>query len=128
MHLVDVEDPELALDRRVLDLREDALVDVLDLVVRGAVDLDDVERRAGGDGLAGGALAAGMHRGAVLAVEGLGEDAGEGGLAGAARAGEEVGLRDAALLDRGAQRADDVVLPDDLLEGLRAPFAGDDFV
>ena len=126
--LVDVEDAELALDRRVLDLGEDALVDVLDLVVRGAVDLDHVERRAAGDGPAGGALPAGVRGGAVLAVEGLGEDAGEGGLAGAAGAGEEVGLRDAALLDRGAQRADDVVLPDDLLEGLRAPFAGDDFV
>src|SRR6185295_19769489 len=39
------------------------------------------------------------------------------GLAGPARANEEIGVVDLALLDRVAQRADDVLLADDLVEG-----------
>ena len=44
----------------------------------------------------------------------------DGGLAGAARAGEQVGVGDRALGDGVAQRALYVLLPDDIVEGLRS--------
>src|SRR5947209_2695829 len=64
-----------------------------------------------------------MRRRAVLAVDGLREDARERGLAGAARACEEVCLADFVLLDRIREGPHDRFLPDDLLEGLRAVLA-----
>ena len=45
------------------------------------------------------------------------------GLARAARAHEQVGVGDAVARDRVLQRAHHVVLPDDFVERLRAPFA-----
>ena len=56
---------------------------------------------------------------ALAAVESLGEDARAGGLADAARAGEQVGVRDAAGLDRARQHLRDVVLADQVREDLR---------
>src|SRR5690606_32913940 len=54
----------------------------------------------------------------VLAVQGLGQDARRGGLAGAARAGEQVGMGDAAFGDLPGERGGDVTLADDFVEGL----------
>ena len=67
--------------------------------MRPVVDRDAV--RAGAVGLAVDG---------VLAVEHLGEDARGRGLARAARTAEEVGVADAVLGHRGAQRPHDVVL------------------
>src|SRR5256885_1155682 len=53
---------------------------------------------------------------ALLAVQAGGEDLGHRGLAGAARADEQVGVVDLALLDRVGERADDVLLTDDVGE------------
>ena len=52
----------------------------------------------------------GVGVGPLLAVERLGQDARRGGLADAAHAGEEEGVRDAAGADGVAQRARDVFL------------------
>ena len=57
---------------------------------------------------------------ALLAVQAGGEDLRHRRLARAARADEQVGVVDLVLLDRVAQRAHDVLLPDDLVEGPRA--------
>ena len=65
---------------------------------------------------------------AVGAIEALGEDAGDGGFARAARADEQVGMGDAVLGDGVAQRLRDVLLADDILEPLRAVFARYDLV
>ncbi len=65
----------------------------------------------------------GRDRRALLAVQPLGEDAGEGGLPGAARAGEQVGLSNLVVADRVAKGADDGFLAHDLVEVLRAVFA-----
>ena len=65
-----------------------------------------------------------VHR----AVQRLGEDARRRGLAGAARADEEIGLREPVLLDGVLERPHDVLLPDDIVEGLRAVFAGENRV
>ena len=75
----------------------------------------------GGDRHAGLAFAARGHgRAAAFAVQRAGEDLRHRGLAGPARADEQVGVVDLVLLDRVAQRADDVRLPDDLVEGAGA--------
>ena len=65
---------------------------------------------------------------AAGAVERLGEDAGGGGLAGAARPDEEIGVGEAVLRDGIAQRPHDVVLSEDVVERLRAVLAGEDLV
>ena len=67
------------------------------------------------------ALAARLAVGAEIeAVERTREEARGRGLAGAARAGEEVRVTDAIFGDRVAQRGGDVVLADELREALRA--------
>ena len=87
----------------------------------GSVNLDQVQ----GPTLSGGdAQRAGVAWVAICdvgAVDGTEQDAGGAGLAGAARAGEEIGVRWAAELDRVAQGAGDVLLADDLFEPLGAP-------
>ena len=93
-------------------------------VVAGAVDLEHVERPAFRDLLAPGIVVGEVNARSGRGVQTLGEDAGEGGLARAARAGEQIGVGDAARLDRVGQRACDVVLTHDVLETLRAIFAG----
>jgi hypothetical protein len=60
-------------------------------------------------------------------MKGLGEEAPEGGLAGAARAAEEVGVGEAAGRNGVAKRACDGVLAGDFREGLGAPLAVEDF-
>ena len=57
------------------------------------------------------------------AVERAGEEARGGGLAGAARAGEEVRVADAVLVDRVPERSRDVLLADQLCEFLRPVLA-----
>src|SRR5205823_10217834 len=114
-----VEDVDLVapLDRLEDDAVAD-LADVVDAALRGGVHLDHVEGRAGGDRAAGVAGAVGRRRRALRAVEALGEDARHRGLAGAARAGEGVGLAHRVRADRIAQRPHDRLLPDDLREAL----------
>ena len=71
------------------------------------------------DGLAVLALAAGLAVGAeVEAVERPGEDARGGGLAGAARAREQIGVAGAILAHRVLQRVGDGILADQLGEML----------
>ncbi|SJN39695.1 Putative NADH dehydrogenase/NAD(P)H nitroreductase SCO5049 [Micrococcus luteus Mu201] len=95
---------------------------VLHTAVRGRVDLQHVQRArpAGGQVPARVALAARRGRGALGAVQAAREDAGGRGLAAAARAGEEVGVVHAVLRQCGAQRDRDMVLPDHVLETVRA--------
>ena len=87
---------------------------------RGRVDLDDVDRAgaAAGQRDAGVADAARDVGRALLAVEAAGQDAGARGLAAAARAGEEVGVVDPVRAQGLQQRLGDVLLADDLGEGL----------
>ena len=61
-----------------------------------------------------GIFRTGSRRHAVLAVERLGEDARERGLADAARTGKQVGMVQALLAQRVRERAHDVLLADQL--------------
>ena len=107
-------------------LQDDAVADLADVVdpaLRGGVHLDDVERRAARDRDARVADLVRRRGRPVLAVERLREDPRHRGLAGAARAREEIGLAELPELDRVAQRPDDRFLADDVVEVLRPVLA-----
>ena len=70
----------------------------------------------------------GVGVGPLLAVEGLGEDAGGGGLADAAGAGEQVGVGDAVAGEGVGQGPGDGLLADEVGERLRPVAAGEDGV
>ena len=93
------------------------IADVVDRVVRGRVHLDHVERGGIGDRYARVADAAGLDRGAVLAVQAGSEDLRGARLPGPARADEQVGVMDLSPGHRVAQRAHDLLLSDDVGEG-----------
>src|SRR3546814_16496138 len=98
-------------------------LDVVDAGVGGRVDLQQVDVAAGVDRQAGLALPARVGAGAALAVQALGEDPRNGGLADPAGAGEQVGVVHAARIECVGQRADHVLLPDQFGEKLGAPLA-----
>ena len=75
------------------------------------------------DLIARGALAAGRVRRPFLAVEAARQDARQGRLADAARAGEQDGVGHAVAADGVAQGRRDVVLAGDVVEPVRAPLA-----
>ena len=106
------------------------VADLLHLRVGGGVDLDHVEIARFPDlGADQAGVARFGHRapgGAVgaEAVQGLGEDSRGRRLADAADAGEEIGLRDAAVAQCVAQGGDDRLLADQVGERLRPPLAG----
>ena len=95
--------------------------DVVHTVVRGGVELHHVHHGTLGDAAAGGAVAAGVAVHRVFAVDGLRQDARAGGLAGAARADEDIGVGEPSGFYLVFQRLGDVALPDDLVKGLGAP-------
>jgi hypothetical protein len=96
---------------------------VVDRPVAGGVDLDHVEVGAVGDGAALLADVVGLRGGSLLAVEGLGQHPGGGGLARPPGAAEQHGVVHLAGLDGVDQRSGHVVLAHDVREGLWAPFA-----
>ena len=96
----------------------------LDLAVGGRVHLQIVGKAPLVHAPAGRAFAAGMGAHALFAVQGLGQDAGDGGLAHAPGTGEQVGVVKPLVVECVAQRAHDRVLSDQGIEVARAPFAG----
>src|SRR5919201_3696423 len=89
----------------------------------GGVDLDQVEAAVGQHGLAGRTAVARLPVLQVQAVDGARHDACGAGLAGAARAREEVGMAESAGPHGVAQRLRDVRLAHHLEEATRTPFA-----
>ena len=96
---------------------------LVDTVVGGSVQLQYIQKTAVFDAHAGGALAAGIAVHRVLAVDGLGQDFGTGGLAGAPGACEEVRMGGAALRHLLTQSLGDVGLADDIRKRFGPPFA-----
>ena len=127
MDLVHDVDLEAAARGRVLDVLAER-PDVVHARVGRRVDLHHVHRRARGEVQAGRAGAAGLGARARGARQRLGQEARGGGLADAARAGEEIGVRHAARRERVAQRARDGILPDDRVEHLRPPLPRQDLI
>src|SRR5262249_39575243 len=102
--------------------------DVVDAVVRGGVDLLQLDVCAGGQVGAGRTYAARLGRRPLLAVERAGKDACAGGFSATARAGEEERVRHPARLERVDQRPDHVLLPGQVGKPLRPVLAGEDEV
>ena len=118
------------IDAVASDLRRDLYLfqqglDVLDAVVGGRIQLMDAERAPFGEGNAGLALPTRLQVGGRMrAVDRLRENAGGAGLADAARAAEEIGVRDLAAGDRILEGPGDDILADQALERVRAIFPG----
>ncbi len=119
-----VEDVDLAAQvrRGVLDPLAQ-VADRIDAAVARGVDLDEIHRPAFADRDARLARVARIAVLEVRAVEGLGQDPGEGRLAGPARPDEQDRMRYAVGADRVPERLDDGRLADDLGEGLGTPAA-----
>ena len=73
-------------------------------------------------------MLSGSAVGPLRAVERFGEDARGGRLSHAAHAGENVCVRHAIRLDGVRERLGDVLLADNVAEGLRPIFSRDDFI
>ncbi|KAG1192207.1 hypothetical protein G6F35_013668 [Rhizopus arrhizus] len=123
VHFVDQVDLELAARRHVLRVL-DHLAHVIHAGVGRGVDLQQVDVTAGVDVQAGRALATRVGTGALLAVQRLGEDTRDGGLAHATRTGEQERMVDPATVQRIAERTDHVFLAHQLGKTLRTPLAG----
>ena len=127
VHLVDhihLEAPARGRVNRVFQ----QLTHLVHLGVGGGIDFDEVDETAAVDLDAGRALAAGRGGYSALAVERLGKDARQRGLAHAARTGEQVGMVQALVLQCIGERAHDMLLPHQRRESPRAPFTGENLV
>ncbi len=124
VHFVDQVDLVAATRGHVLRVL-DQFAHVVDAGVGRGVDFQQIDVAAGVDRQAGLAFAARIGAGAALAIERLGEDARDGGLADAAGAGEQECVVDATGFQRIGQRTDHVFLPDQFGETLGAPLAGE---
>ena len=121
--LVDDEDAVVAHLRGDVHLLGDR-ADVVDAVVGGGVEFDEVVGDAAVDRLARLAFAASLPFGsAVEAVEGLGEDAGAGGLAHASRTAEKICVRKPVAVDGALQCRRQIGLTHNAMERRRTIFA-----
>ncbi len=123
MHFVDDVDFIAVAGGHVLDIFPQQ-PDIVNAVIGRAIDLMHVDAVAARDFKAGGADAAGHSRGAAVAVEALGKNARDGGLAHAPLPGKKEGMSDALLLDGVSERAGHMLLADNLVKGLRPALAG----
>ena len=122
MHLVD-DVHFIFADRRQVGNFVAQVADIVNAVVGGSVHLDDIHDGAGVNTLANFTFAAGIGAGGVQAVDSLGKNFGAGGLAGAARAGEQVGMADTPGCNLVLQGRDDGRLAYDVGKALGTPFA-----
>ena len=111
MHFVDDIDFVFAGSRCILGVFQD-FADVVDACVGGGVDFQQVDVAPGIDLRTAFAYAARFAVLRVFAVEAFGKDAGDGGFAHAAGAGEQVGVVQAAFTQGVLQGFDNVFLPD----------------
>jgi hypothetical protein len=114
--------------RGVFNVIDDDLADFVDLSVGGGIEFQHVETVATGNFTARITLATGVDGGALHTVERLGHDAGRGGFACATGPYKDVGVGQALLCDGVFERGGDVLLTNDVIEGLGAIFAGENRV
>ena len=101
---------------------------VIDAVVRGPIDLHHIDVVPRGDARAIPAGAARVRRGRLnrKAIQGLGQDPRRRCLADTPRPDKQEGMPDPAGTNRILQRSGNVLLPDDVFEGLGTPLPGQD--
>ena len=124
VHFVDQIDLVPATRGHVLGV-VDELAHVVDAGIAGCVDLQQIDKAACVDVRANAANPAGRRSRALLAIERLGENAGDRGLADAAGSGEQEGMMDTTAVQRMRQRANHVFLADQFGKLARAPFASE---
>src|SRR6266567_3884691 len=95
---------------------------------RGRVDFNYIERSPRCNLFTGIAFSAGLRRRSFHAIQGFCQNARRCGFSNSARAGENVRVCYAIILDRVFQRLGYVLLSDKILEPLRAPLARYDLV
>ena len=127
MYFVDVDDAELAAHGGEAH-GVSQVAHLIDTIIRGAVDFEDVHAPAFSDFDADGGFRIEVDFRSAWAVECFGEDASGGGFAGSARADEEVSVGDAILRDGIAQCSHDVFLAQDVIECLGAVFSSKNLV
>ena len=93
---------------------------IVDTSVGSTVYFHHINKRTLRDTAAGFALVAGLPRGGVLAVQGLGKDTGDGGLTHTARTAEQIGRGHAVFTGGTGEDGLHHVLPDHFGECLRA--------
>ncbi len=122
VHLVDQVHLEATARGRVLRVL-DHLAHVVHTGIAGGVDLQQIDKAALVHRRAHRARAARVGRLPALAIQRLGEDACDGGLADATGAGKQVGVMHAPTVERVGERAHHVLLPDQFGELARSPLA-----
>ncbi len=127
-HFIDDEDLVAIACGSDAEALDDHLAHVVHTGMRRGIDLDDVDVPSLGDLHAGIARAARVGRGAGLAVERPREDARGGRLADAPGTREDERLGDTPALDGVAQGLRDPHLPDDIVEALGTPLAGEHLI
>ena len=127
MNFIDDVNLKSALSRLIADIFDD-LANLIDAAIGRTVDFENVDRIALGNLLTLSADAARSRGWTIIAIQRLGENARECGLARAARAGEEVGVVQALRLEGVHEGRHHVLLADDLLEGPGTPLSGQDLV
>ncbi len=90
--------------------------------IRGGVDLDHIGRASAGDFLTGDTFVARFAILGILTIDRFGQQSGDTRLAGAARATEEIGMRQSPVAHGIEQRMHDPFLTDEVSEALRSPF------
>ncbi len=127
VHLVDQVHLEAAPAGCVLHVFQQ-FAGVLDLGAGGGIHFDQIHEPAVVDFPAGGAFAAGCGGNAGFAIQRLGENPGDSGLAHAAGAGKQEGMVQPLLVERVGQGADHMLLADQFMEGAGPPFAGQNLI
>ena len=115
------------LGAEVLDVVEH-LPGIFHLGAGRRIHLQQVDEATLGNGLAGATLTAGGGTDTAFAVEALGDNPRQGGLAHAPGAGKQIGVMQATVVQAVDQRLQHMLLPHHLIEGAGAPFAGEDLI
>ena len=102
--------------------------DLIDAAIRGGVNFNHVHGISGGNFAAGITFVAGSGRWTFDAVQSLRENSRGGGFSNSARAGKNVGVRDAIGANRIFKRGHHMALADDIRKSLRTPFSRDDLI
>ena len=113
----------VAAARRRIHRVVDQLAHVVDAGIAGGIDFEQIDEAARIDLDAGTALTAWLRSRALLAVQRLGKNARDRGLADPARAGKQQRVMQPSAVQRMGERAHDVLLPDQFGKAAWTPFA-----
>jgi len=124
VNFVDDEDLEAAPRWKVFDVVTE-LPDVVDAGVGSAVDLEHIDGITCSYLATGGAGITWLGGRSIIAIQGLGKNAGRTGLADATGSGEKEGMGNPAAIDGILQGLTDVFLADQVTKRLGPPFSGE---